>query len=59
MPHTFLREIQEILSDLGIHGQVQAYGLESDGKKNNYHILLNVSESREDEIRSALQEAYT
>jgi len=49
-------EIEQILADLGILGQVHVYGLESDNDDNTYKITLEVTENRRDEVRQVLQE---
>lgn len=49
-------EVEQILGDLGILGQVQISALESDDSENNYRIVLDVSEVRDDDLKQALRE---
>jgi hypothetical protein len=49
-------EVENMLGELGIAGQVTIYGLESDAEENQYKILLDVSEVRDEELKKLLQE---
>jgi len=50
------QEIEKILADLGILGQVHVYALSSNEDENTYTIQLEISEDRRAEVKEVLRE---